>query len=137
MLTSVIERTREIGLLKALGSTSRGIMTVFLTEALVTGLLGGVIGVVAGAGLSYVIMPYLGGSSLRLGVGGGGFGGAVAFRGGSASASAASSLAITPVISPEVIALAILLAVAVGAFGGLIPAWRASRLNPVEALKRS
>ena len=135
MLTSVIERTREIGLLKALGSTSRGIMMVFLTEALVTGIIGGIIGVVAGAGLSYVIMPYLGGSSLTLGGGRGVFFGGGARPG--AASTASSALTITPVISPETIGLALLLAVAVGAFGGLIPAWRASRLNPVEALKRS
>jgi ABC-type antimicrobial peptide transport system permease subunit len=48
-----------------------------------------------------------------------------------------STLAIVPAITPELVLLAILLAVAVGSLGGLIPAWRASRMNAVEALRRS
>ncbi len=154
MLTSVLERTKEIGVLKALGSSSRGIMAVFLTEAVVTGLLGGLIGVGAGYGLSFLVIGALSGTVRLPSFGGGGAGPAIrtvattAARSasgggfGSAPAAAASSstsaaLSITPVITPEVMILAILLAVAVGTFGGLIPAWRASRLNPVEALRRS
>lgn len=150
MLTSVLERTREIGVLKALGSSSRGIMTVFLTEAVVTGLLGGVVGVAAGYGLSYLVIEALSGT-LRLPTFGGGApvvrGASAAGRGGAnagfggpsfaSTSSSSTSLTITPAITPEVMILAILLAVAVGTFGGLIPAWRASRLNPVEALRRS
>ncbi|MDA4132613.1 MAG: ABC transporter permease, partial [Thaumarchaeota archaeon] len=60
-----------------------------------------------------------------------------AFVGGPSTTAASSTLAITPAISPELMVFAILLAIAVGTFGGLIPAWRASRLNPVEALRRS
>jgi len=160
MLTSVLERTKEIGILKALGSTSRGIMMVFLTEAVVTGLIGGFIGVGAGYVLSFLVIGALSGTLRVPGFGGGGGGGgarvatvasaargagasvspgggaAVSF-GGPAASTASSTLAITPAITPEIIVIAILLAVAVGTFGGLIPAWRASRLNPVEALRRS
>ncbi|MDG7022666.1 MAG: FtsX-like permease family protein, partial [Nitrososphaerota archaeon] len=141
MLTSVIERTREIGVLKALGSSSRGIMLVFLTEAVVTGLIGGFVGVGAGYLLSFVVIGALSGT-FRLPGAGPRFAGAAAGRGATAfgptaASSAASTLTITPAISLEVVALAVLLAVAVGTFGGLIPAWRASRLNPVEALRRT
>lgn len=151
MLTSVIERTKEIGVLKALGSTSKGIMLVFLTEAVVVGLIGGFIGVSAGYVLSFLVIGALSGTLSVPGFGGGarapsgaasaasrvgGGGGAVSF-GGPAASSASSTLAITPAITPEIIVLAILLAVAVGTLGGLIPAWRASRMNAVEALRRS
>ncbi len=149
MLTSVLERTKEIGVLKALGSSSRGIMAVFVTEALVTGLIGGFIGAGAGYLLSFLVIGALSGT-LRVP----GFGGGIAVRttaaasgvrsaaagggaGGAFTSGGASALAITPAITPEILALAILLAVAVGTFGGLIPAWRASRMNPVEALRRS
>jgi putative ABC transport system permease protein len=153
MLTSVLERTKEIGVLKALGSSSRGIMAVFITEAVVTGLIGGFIGAGAGFMLSFLVIGALSGTLRVPGFGGGGGptvrtvatagaarggAGAAAFGPGAGAAStSASTLAITPAITPEIIILAIVIAVAVATFGGLIPAWRASRLNPVEALRRS
>jgi len=149
MLTSVMERTKEIGILKALGTNSRGILLAFLAEAVLTGFIGGVIGAAAGVGLSFVVISALSRSTLALGTGAAptfaraGAGAASALtRGGTAAASAVSSassttLTITPAISPELIGLALLLAVGVGTLGGLLPAWRASRMNPVEALRRS
>ncbi len=147
MFTSVLERTTEIGVLKSLGASSRSIMLVFITEASVTGLIGGVIGAGAGAALSYVVISLLSGSigfgGLRLGGGGSaatvaraGAAGGAGFLGG-ASSSSATALTISPVITPEIIVIAILIATAVGTLGGLLPAWRASRLTPVEALHRS
>jgi putative ABC transport system permease protein len=146
MLTSVLERTTEIGVLKSLGASSRSIMLAFITEASVTGVIGGVVGAGAGAALSYVIISLLSGS-LRLGGGLGGAGPALAtraagsgFGGGgfvTAASSASTTLNITPVITPELIIIAILIATAVGTLGGILPAWRASRLTPVEALHRS
>ncbi|HVC27789.1 MAG TPA: ABC transporter permease [Nitrososphaerales archaeon] len=141
MLTSVIERTREIGILKALGSSSRGIMAVFLAEAVVTGLVGGLVGAGVGYVLSFLVIGALSGTLRVPGFGGGGgprlAGGGGGSFAGAASSTASSTLAITPAITPELVVLAILLAVAVGSFGGLIPAWRASRMNAVEALRRS
>lgn len=150
MFTTVIERTKEIGILKAIGYTSRNILSVFLVESGLTGFIGGVIGAVAGSGMSFVIIDLLsrasfGASSSGTGFGGAGAGGAGFAVGGASAArgaaavtspSALSSLTITPAITPELLALAILLATAVGTVAGLIPAWRASRLPPVEALRQ-
>ena len=135
MFTSVYERTREIGVAKAMGYTNTAILLLFLAEATLTGFIGGTIGSAAGAVLSNFLLSLFGGG-IRFG-GPGGFGGAppgVAGRAASTTVSA-STLQITPVITPQLILLAILLATAVGALAGLVPAWRASRLTPVEALR--
>jgi len=141
MLTSVVERTKEIGILKALGTSSKGIMLTFIAEALVVGLAGGALGAVTGVGLSYLIINLLSRSTLGLGAGGvGAFTTSFAGRGAASSAApaaASTTLSITPAITPEIMALAVVLAIAVGVVGGLLPAWRASRMNPVEALRRS
>jgi putative ABC transport system permease protein len=145
MFTTVVERTKEIGVLKALGYKSRNILSLFLAESAITGLIGGIIGASLGAGLSFVIgdvfsaltarsSPTSSSSSgaragLGLGGGGGTFGG-----GGVGTGGGLSALHIVPALTPELILGAIALATAVGAFAGLLPAWRASRLLPVEAL---
>jgi putative ABC transport system permease protein len=151
MFTTVVERTKEIGVLKALGYKSSNILSLFLAESAITGFIGGVIGASVGAGLSFVISdvfqslssrsssssPSSATSANRAGLGlggGGGFGGGGLGGGSSGSGSGLSALHITPALTPELIIAAIALATAVGAFAGLLPAWRASRLLPVEAL---
>ncbi len=145
MFTTVIERTKEIGILKALGYGSRDIMSVFLAESLTTGFIGGVIGAAVGAGLSYVVGLLFafafrgsgggggGGGTAGASQGGGGFGGGGG--GGGGGPSSAAFLKVTPVITPELLLLAIALATVVGALAGLLPAWRASKMNPVDALR--
>jgi putative ABC transport system permease protein len=149
--TSVIERTKEIGILKALGATSRTIMVNFISEAIATGFIGGLIGAAIGSGLSFFIIGLLagnsrisgvpGGSSTRAGRAGGGggvffsAGGGGAIAASSPSSSGASAASITPALTPELILLAIALATIVGGLAGVLPAWRASRMPPVEALR--
>jgi putative ABC transport system permease protein len=157
MFTTVVERTKEIGVLKAIGYSSGNILSVFLVEALVTGFLGGVIGAGTGVALSYLIVSFFasgagfggGGTAGPVGAGGGsgGFGSlttgaraaGAASRGTAVTGSVNSgfgTLTIVPSISPELILLAVGLASAVGMLAGLLPAWRASRLTPVEALRK-
>jgi putative ABC transport system permease protein len=134
MFTSVLERTKEIGVMKALGASSRTVMMNFVSEAFTTGLLGGLVGAGLGAGLSYLVIDLLQGgtSSLTLGAG------TVRFAGGAARAASSpspSTLSISPALSPELLLLAIGLATLVGTLAGVLPAWRASRLTPVESLR--
>lgn len=107
MLVSVTERTREIGLRKALGARKADILVQFLTESSLLSMFGGLIGIGLGAALSYVI-------------------GKIA---------EAQNAAINPSISIDIVLLATLFSTAVGLFFGLYPANRAANLAPVEALR--
>jgi putative ABC transport system permease protein len=149
MFTTVVERTKEIGVLKALGYKSRNILSLFLVESTITGLIGGVIGAGAGAGVSFLLADLFQGFGARAaassgspssttgrtsGLGGFGGGGGAFGGGSSTGGSGLSSLHIVPALTPELILFAVGLATAVGALAGLLPSWRASRLLPVEAL---
>jgi putative ABC transport system permease protein len=106
MLTTVTERTHEIGLRKALGARRNDILMQFLVEASTLSLLGGIIGVSLGWGIAQAIGKVsLGGS------------------------------AITPVVSLDSVVLATLFSLVVGLFFGIYPAARAARLQPVDALR--
>ena len=107
MLVSVTERTREIGLRKAVGARNRDILIQFLVESLFLSLLGGFIGVVLGWLISLII-------------------GQVA---------SASGTSLTPAVSLNAVLLATLFSAAVGLFFGIYPARRAASLEPVEALR--
>ena len=107
MLVSVTERTREIGLRKAVGARNRDIMTQFLVESLILSLLGGVMGILLGWLIALLI-------------------GQIA---------SASGTSLTPAVSLNAILLATLFSAAVGLFFGIYPARRAARLEPVEALR--
>ncbi|KAA3647046.1 MAG: ABC transporter permease [Chloroflexi bacterium] len=110
MFVTVIERTKEIGLRKAMGARKGDILSQFLIESLVLSLAGGLIGILLGIGISSLVS----GISFGPGGGGGGFG---------------------AVVTLESILLATLFSAAVGIFFGLYPANRAANLEPVEALR--
>jgi putative ABC transport system permease protein len=112
MIVSLIERTREIGILKALGMKSRTVLYIFLTESVIIGLIGAVIGIISGWILANFVALFLG-------------------RGGIIG----SALTITPILSPTVLLGALAFGVGVSVIFALYPAWRASELKPVEALR--
>ena len=116
MFMSVVERTRQIGVLKSLGTTNGEVMKLFLTESGLLGLIGGVLGVIFGVILSVLIAEL------------GGFGSLGLFRGPGGGGTAT-------VISPTVLIAAIAFSVFVGGISGLLPARRAAKLQPVEALR--
>jgi putative ABC transport system permease protein len=121
MYVSVMERTREIGILKAIGYRPKQIMGMFLSEAALTGVFGGICGLILGYALSFLMGGMLRGATIggfARGPGGGGAG-----------------TAIVPVFSTELIVFALTFPVLLATIAGLYPAWRASRMNAVAALK--
>jgi putative ABC transport system permease protein len=125
MFVSVMERTREIGIMKALGYKPRQIMALFLSEAALSGVVGGVGGTILGYVLSFMIGGSLSGFS-GFGMGGGPPG---------RTSSTTSTTSFTPVFTPELIAFSLLFPIGIAVLAGLYPAWRASRMNAVVALK--
>ncbi|MCS6769885.1 MAG: ABC transporter permease [Candidatus Caldarchaeum sp.] len=125
MFTSVTERVREIGLVKALGFKTRDVMVNFITEALIIGLLGGVVGTAAGIATSFVLADIFSGPPAESRPG--------AFQVGGGNP---EPIRISPIITPELVLTGVLVAVGVAILAGLIPAYRASKLEPMEALRR-
>ena len=135
MFVSVIERTREIGVLKALGFKGRDILSMFLSEAAVLGVIGGVLGILSGTALSFIIPLFISGLGSNFGseTGSQGFDGA---QGGAGfSGASAGNFSYSPVISPEIVLAVFLFALAVSLLAGLYPARRASKMDPVTALR--
>ena len=124
MIVSIMERTREIGILKAIGTKNRTVLGIFLSETLLIGLLGGVIGILVGW-----IIAELFGSVLVNTIGG--FGNII----GGKIGTSLGSLTIIPAITPTLVIGALFFGIAVALIFGLYPAWRASRLKPLEALR--
>ncbi|MFP3984676.1 MAG: ABC transporter permease [Candidatus Bathyarchaeia archaeon] len=119
MIVSLMERTREIGILKALGTKNLTVLSVFLCEAVIIGLLGALVGVASGWVLANIaVTVFSRGFSIQ--------------QGGRA---AGGGMTINPVLTPTVILGALAFGVTVSIVFALYPAWRASKLNPVEALR--
>ncbi|MBY8996778.1 MAG: FtsX-like permease family protein, partial [Candidatus Thorarchaeota archaeon] len=125
MIVSLIERTREIGILKGMGMHSRTVLGIFLSEAMMIGLLGGVFGIIAGI----LIGNLIAGGMANLGDLGGMGGMGEAFGGFSGIPE------ITPVVTPDLLFFALVFGVLVAVIFGLYPARRASKLRPVDALR--
>jgi len=102
MLVSVVERTREIGIRKALGAREHDIWSQFLIEAAMLTFTGGIVGVLIGWAVSSFVA--------RTGL-------------------------MPTVVSADIVILAVSVAVGIGLFFGFYPAWHASRLSPIEALR--
>ena len=108
MFTSVLEKTKEIGILKALGASEKEIMVMFVIESGLFGLVGGIIGAIIGAAVSLAI------SGIGLGFGPGG---------------------ATTVVSLQLFVFAVVLSTIIGVVSGIMPARSAAKLKPVEALR--
>jgi putative ABC transport system permease protein len=128
MTMAILERTKEIGLMKAIGATDRDVMTIFLIEAALVGLVGGLSGVGLSLFLQNVINEALRNAPAPNPDGAGGGMMFLPFD----TSQIGGNLFVIP---PELSLFAVALATLVGVGAGLYPAWRASHLPPVIALK--
>lgn len=106
--TSVLERTREIGIMKAIGASNIDVMSIFLIEAGIIGLFGGAIGCIIGIGIAKIIEIYAGASGFAM---------------------------LKAYTSPTLIIFSLLFSFFVGAASGFAPALRAAKMQPAEALR--
>ena len=109
LFTSVLEKTKEIGVMKAIGAKNQDIMKIFLFNAALIGLVGGILGIIAGILLSGALPTLMGG---EIGM----------FRSGTA-------------VSLNSVLLALGVSLGVGVLAGAVPAYKASKLKPVDALR--
>lgn len=109
MLTSVMERTHEIGIMKAIGAKNRDVMTIFILEGIFISLIGGIVGIILGfigaKGFTQIASGPLGG------------------------------VLVEPVFSGFSIILGVVVALFVGAISSFYPAWKAARMSPIEAVR--
>ncbi|MGN6346582.1 MAG: ABC transporter permease [Candidatus Nitrosocosmicus sp.] len=109
LYTSVIERTREVGTLKAIGAQNRDVLFLFLVEALLIGIFGATVGIMSGFGFGFVLTKVV-----------------------SSSNSGSSS---EPIYLAGTIAMIWILSVGLSVIAGVLPAIKASRLLPIKALR--
>ncbi len=102
MFTAVLEKTKEIGIMKAIGAKNKDIMLIFILNSMIIGLIGGIVGLIFGIGIAEVM-------SIMLGV--------------------------EPVVTIGVVMLAVIVSISTGLISGIIPAYQASKLSPVDALR--
>lgn len=112
MLTSVMERTREIGIMKAIGATNIDVMSIFIIEGMLVSSIGGIFGIILGSfgsqAMSAILMRFM---------------------------SVGSGANLAPVITISSVVLGISVSLIVGVLSSLYPAWRAARMSPVEAVR--
>ncbi len=108
MFTSVLEKTKEIGIMKAIGARNKDIMAIFLFNAALIGLVGGFIGIIFGILLSGILPALMGDVGM--------------FRSGT-------------FVSLESIIISLTVSVGIGIIAGFVPAYQASKLKPVDALR--
>lgn len=114
MITSVIERTREIGVLKALGFTDKQVVIMILAESIIMSLIGGAIGMAAGVIGAHIL------SSRGLTI---------------TAGSSGLIIVANPEITADLILTTVLITVTVGVVGGTLPAYRAAKIPPATALR--
>jgi putative ABC transport system permease protein len=112
MFTSVLEKTKEIGIMKAIGAANKDILLIFLFNSALIGFVGGAIGIIIGGILSGILPSLIGGGTVPFARGG-----------------------FTAIVSLNSMLMAIAVSVGVGVIAGIIPAYQASKLKPVDALR--
>jgi len=114
MFTTVLEKTKEIGVMKSIGAKNRDIMLIFLLNSGMIGLVGGILGGILGTIISKLLLTYL-----------------MSSMGTSMMIKGITSI----IINPKTFLLVFGTSVLIGIIAGVIPAYRASKMSPVEALR--
>ncbi len=119
MLTSIMERTREIGILKSIGMKKEVVILIFLSEALIIGILGSIFGIIVGGFLAIAVDEF----GLLTGLASG------------TKETFIGEVSISPIFNSGLLIGSVIFGLIVSIIFGLYPAWRAAKLDPVEALR--
>ena len=112
MFTTVLQKTKEIGIMKAVGAKNRTIMMIFLLNSAMIGLVGGIIGGILGIYISSWIPVLLGDINIMPG-----------------------RFGLSTFVSPQLVLFVLSFSLFIGIVAGVVPAYRASKMNPVDALR--
>jgi putative ABC transport system permease protein len=126
MTVSLMERTKEIGILKSLGAEDHNVLELFIYEAILIGIIGSIAGLLCG----WFMASFFGSTFLSITSSSFGFGGPGIPNGGGTSSSI-----ITPIITWEICLEAVIFGLIISIIFGILPAIKAARLRPIEALR--
>lgn len=132
MMISVLERVREIGILKAIGMKNKSVLTLYMVQGLFIGIFGSIMGLGLGIAAAFVIPLLLGGM--------GGFGPDPGSNTQSSQASGfgsppGMSFAYTPLIGIQYVIIAVVASIIISLLSSAYPSWKAARMKPIEALR--
>lgn len=111
MLTSVMERTHEIGIMKAIGARNSDVLIIFIIEGIIISIIGGSVGIAFG-----IV-------------------GSEGFSSFSSSGFMGSPIAISPVVTMSSVLISLFVAIIVGVISSLYPSWKAAKMSPIEAVR--
>jgi putative ABC transport system permease protein len=132
MMISVLERVREIGILKAIGMKDKSVLTLYMSQGLFIGIIGSLTGLGLGTAVAFIIPLLLGGMEGFRSTSGSN---AASGQSNGFGPPAGMSFAYTPLISIQYVIIAFIVSILISLLSSAYPSWKAARMKPIDALR--